>query len=134
MNQKKSFLFYFDNYPIVRALPPDQRGWLFSALCVYAEKVWQDETLTMEQVLDGFPKMDLETRVACSFLGGTILRDTRRWLNQQQSRQAWKSEKDRARPARADGPSLSGEEDDRRAKEDMDRMRRLMERMKGEEG
>ena len=130
MNQKKSFLFYFDNYPIVRALPPDQRGWLFSALCVYAERVWQDETLTMEQVMQGFPRMDQETRVACSFLGGTILRDTRRWLNQQQSRQAWKADKYRARTG---GPAIS-EEEERRVQEDIERTRRLVARMKEEEG
>ena len=63
-NEKKSFLFYFDNYPMVQALPPEQRGWLLSALCVYADGVWRDETLTMEQVLEGFPRMDRETRIA----------------------------------------------------------------------
>ena len=134
-NEKKSFLFYFDNYPMVQALPPEQRGWLLSALCVYADGVWRDETLTMEQVLEGFPRMDRETRVACAFLGGTILRDTKRWLNQRRNRQAWKEEAGHTRSRQA--PRPPSEEDEEKAREDMERMRRLVERMKlseGEEG
>ena len=38
-NAKRGFVFYFDNYFVVEDLPPDQRGWLLSALCVYAERV-----------------------------------------------------------------------------------------------
>ena len=38
-NAKRGFVFYFDNYFVVEDLPRDQRGWLLSALCVYAERV-----------------------------------------------------------------------------------------------
>ena len=38
-NRKRGFVFYFDNILAVESLPPDQRGWLLSALCVYAERV-----------------------------------------------------------------------------------------------
>lgn len=56
-NAKRGFVFYFDNYFVVEDLPPDQRGWLLSALCVYAERVWRDPSVTMEEILDHYPQM-----------------------------------------------------------------------------
>ena len=41
-NPKRGFLLYFDNYPMVTMLPPEQRGWLLSALFSYADKIWRD--------------------------------------------------------------------------------------------
>ena len=38
-NRKRGFVFYFDNILAVESLPPDQRGWLLSALCSYADRV-----------------------------------------------------------------------------------------------
>ena len=69
-NAKRGFVFYFDNYFVVEDLPPDQRGWLLSALCVYAERVWRDPSVTMEEILDHYPQMSGQTRIACGFLGG----------------------------------------------------------------
>ena len=68
-NAKRGFVFYFDNYFVVEDLPPDQRGWLLSALCVYAERVWRDPSVTMEEILDHYPQMSGQTRIACGFLG-----------------------------------------------------------------
>ena len=85
-NAKRGFVFYFDNYFVVEDLPPDQRGWLLSALCVYAERVWRDPSVTMEEILDHYPQMSGQTRIACGFLGAAVLRDTQRWLHQQKVR------------------------------------------------
>ena len=56
-NRKRGFVFYFDNILAVESLPPDQRGWLLSALCSYADRVWQDTSVGIEEVLDLYPQM-----------------------------------------------------------------------------
>ena len=109
---KKSFVVYFDSYPILSALPMEQRGLLFSALMIYADRVWRDRSVTLEEVLEGFPKLSPETRMACGFMGAAIQRDTDAY------RQQGKTEcQKRGDPETAD----------RRAREDMDRLRRLLE-------
>ena len=122
---KKSFVVYFDSYPILSALPMEQRGLLFSALMIYADRVWRDRSVTLEEVLEGFPKLSPETRMACGFMGAAIQRDTDAWLNRREYRQQGKTEcQKRGDPETAN----------RRAREDMDRLRRLLERetVKGE--
>ena len=122
---KKSFVVYFDSYPILSALPMEQRGLLFSALMIYADRVWRDRSVTLEEVLEGFPRLSPETRMACGFMGAAIQRDTDAWLNRREYRQQGKTEcQKRGDPETAD----------RRAREDMDRLRRLLERetVKGE--
>lgn len=69
-NAKRGFVFYFDNYFVVEDLPPDQRGWLLSALCVYAERVWRDPSVTMEEILDHYPQMSGQTRIGLRLSGG----------------------------------------------------------------
>ena len=83
---KRGFVFYFDNCVTMEALPPDQRGWLLSALCAYADRVWRDETVTREEILDLYPQLSQEAQIAFQFLGQGILRDTQRWLHQQKVR------------------------------------------------
>lgn len=114
-NQKKGYIFYFDNYPTLSKLPMEQRGLLFSALTVYADRVWRDPSVSMEEVLDGFPQLSQEARMACELMGSAICRDTLAWLNRRELRQ-------RGAPA----PRRSGVPE--RCQEDMDRVRRLMER------
>ena len=129
-DEKKSFLLYFDNYPIIRALPPDQRGWLLSALYVYADQVWRDETVAMEQVMEEFPSLSQEARVACGFIGANILRDTQRWHRQRHSKQEWKAAGGRSgnRPPKQ-APSQTPEQL-QREREEMARTRRLVELLK----
>ena len=67
-NRKRGFVFYFDNILAVDSLPPDQRGWLLSALCSYADRVWQDTSVGIEEVLDLYPQMSQQASVACRFL------------------------------------------------------------------
>lgn len=50
-NPKRGFVLYFDNYPMIIALPPDQRGWLITALMEYAERLSRGEGLPPEDLL-----------------------------------------------------------------------------------
>ena len=65
---KKGFVVYFNNYPLMSALPFEQQGMLFSALMIYADRVWRDRSVTMEEVLEGFPRLSPEARMACGFI------------------------------------------------------------------
>ena len=116
---KKGFVVYFNNYPLMSALSFEQQGMLFSALMIYADRVWRDRSVTMEEVLEGFPRLSPETRMACGFMGAAIQRDTDAWLNRREYRQQSKP-----------GCQKRGDPEtaDRRAREDMDRLRRLLER------
>ncbi len=113
---KKSFVVYFDSYPILSALPMEQRGLLFSVLMVYADRVWREPSTALEEVMEGFPRLSPEARMACGFIGAAIRRDTESWLSKREYRQRRKQE------------GGSTEQTDRRAREDMDRLRRLLER------
>lgn len=115
---KKGFVVYFNNYPLMSALSFEQQGMLFSALMIYADRVWRDRSVTMEEVLEGFPRLSPEARMACGFMGAAIQRDTDAWLNRREYRQQSKP-----------GCQKRGDPEtaDRRAREDMDRLRRLLE-------
>lgn len=117
---KKSFVVYFDSYPILSALSMEQRGLLFSVLMIYADRVWREPSLSLEEVMEGFPKLLPETRVACGFMGAAVQRDTEAWLNKREYRQK-----------RAQDPKTSSAEADRRVREDMERVRRLLEQAEG---
>lgn len=128
--EKKSFLLYFDNYPIIQALPPDQRGWLLSALFVYADRVWRDETTSMERVMEGFPRLSQEARVACGFIGANILRDTQRWHRQRRTKQEWKAAGGRTGTRPPTQAASQTPDQLRREREDMEWTRRLVDRLK----
>ena len=116
---KKSFVVYFDSYPILSALPMEQRGLLFSVLMVYADRVWREPSTALEEGMEGFPRLSPEARMACGFMGAAIQRDTDAWLNRREYRQQGKP-----------GGQKKGDPEtaDRRAREDMERLRRLLER------
>ncbi len=116
---KKSFVVYFDSYPLLAGLSMEQRGLLFSALMIYADRVWRDQDASLEEVLEGFPKLSPEARMACGFMGAAVCRDTLAWLDKRERRQQRRQE-----------GAVSSAEHDRRAREDMERTRRLMEEMK----
>lgn len=75
---KKSFVLYFDMFPSIAGLPPAQRGELFSALFAYAEAEAEEET-EQSTILDRYPEMDPEARMAFRFMAETIRRDTQKW-------------------------------------------------------
>ena len=95
-NRKRGFVFYFDNILAVESLPPDQRGWLLSALCAYADRVWQDTSVGIEEVLDLYPQLSQQASVACRFLAAGVLRDTQKWLAQQELRTRRREQQGRA--------------------------------------
>lgn len=116
---KKSILIYFDNFPMVTALSPEQRGWLLTVLLDYGDRLSRDQETTLEEVMGQYP-LAPDTRLVCGFMGANIRRDTQRWLSRQQSRQAAR------RPNKGEIP-----DPDARVKADMERVRRALEQFEG---
>lgn len=119
---KKSILIYFDNFPMVTALPPEQRGWLLTVLMDYGERLNTDPETALEEVVERFPQLTSETRLVCGFMGANIRRDTQRWLSRQRSAAG--------RPGKGPAPAREAE---KKTRENMDRTRRLLEQFRGEE-
>ena len=82
-NPKRGFVLYFDNYPMIIALPPDQRGWLITALMEYAERLSRGEGLPPEDLLTRYPPLSPQTKTAFQFMATGVDRDTQRWLQRQ---------------------------------------------------
>ena len=130
-NPKRGFLLYFDNYPMVTMLPPEQWGWLLSALFSYADKIWRDMSLSIEDVLDTYPELSDEGRVAFSFLASNIRRDTFRWLSRRESRSQRRRQQEESLPTSTSTP----EELQREAElfqRDIERTRQLLEQYRQE--
>ena len=122
--EKQGFVLYFDSYPILAALSPEQRGWLLSVLFTYAEQVCREEAASLEEVLEQrYPALEEQTRVACGFMGAYILRDTQRWHSQRELRAQRRQEQGRRGPAQ---PVPANPE---RERADMDLTLRLMREM-----
>ena len=51
-NAKKGFVLYFDSCPMLEALPPEQRGWLLSAVYSYADRIWREPSTELGEILD----------------------------------------------------------------------------------
>lgn len=85
--EKKSFLLYFDASDHILRLPMDQRGMLFSALLAYA-RAEAAGSARQEGVLEQFPEMAPDTRMAFYFIGETIRRDTEKWRQKHRRYQA----------------------------------------------
>ena len=117
MAQKRSFLLYFDNYPIIQGLSNEQRGLLLTALFHYAIAAIQPVGKTIEQVIETFPAMNDETKMACRFMCANIERDTQRWLSRQQGC---------ARKKEEQGSGALSSEGKHRQAEEVERMRRDM--------
>lgn len=83
MADKKSFLLYFDMYPMIRDLPAEQRGYLLSAMFEYADAAWRS-TVDAESILQKFPRMGKAARMAYAFIAAAIYRDTKKWLEKQE--------------------------------------------------
>lgn len=125
-NKKAGFVLYFDNYPMLLALPPEQRGWLLLALYVYADRLGRGEEVSMEEVMTAFPQLTEQTRVACGFMGANICRDTQKWFAQRRAR-------NQRRTQGESRPALSPQERLDRDRADMEMARKLLERSRAEE-
>ena len=123
LNEKKSFLLYFDNAPMINDLPPEQRGWLFSALLDYGDRVSR-ENLSPENALPLYSQLGSQAQMAFRFIASTVDRDTQRWLQRRQTalerRQAREGE--RSSPASQPGSSSLQQE-----QEERERLRRALE-------
>ena len=113
-NTKKSILLYLDNYPMLVALPPEQRGWVVTALLEYGGELCGDETVTPEAVMGRFP-MSSEARLVFGFMGANIRRDNQRWLSRQRGQST---------PRKGAAPVPDSEQ---KIREDMERARRMLE-------
>ena len=80
-SEKQSFVLYFDAYPSVEELPPDQRGELLILLFRYAMAADQGPA-DPEVLLAEYPCLDGEARMAYRFLAETVRRDPEWWTAQ----------------------------------------------------
>lgn len=99
---KRSFVLYFDAYPSIEVLSMEQRGILLTLLFQFAretEETGLDPLAFLERRGDLTP----ETRVAFTFIGETIRRDTEKWKDKQRRYQAAAARRWEARPSGAAG-------------------------------
>ena len=128
-NPKRGFVVYFDNYPMLITLPPEQRGWLFTALMDYAARQSRGEGEPPDVLLERYPPLSAPTRTAFQFMATAIDRDTQRWLQRQrvgeERRQAKAGE--RSSPAAPPVPQALRQE-----QVDRERLRRVLEQARKE--
>lgn len=86
MYDKKSFILYFDAYPLVALLPVEQSGMLFRAVYLYAMGIVQEPPVTQEEILAQFPEMTADAKMSCRAICNAITRDTQAWRRQKESR------------------------------------------------
>lgn len=86
MYDKKSFILYFDAYPLVALLPVEQSGMLFRAVYLYAMGIVQEPPVTQEEILAQFPEMAADTKMSCRAICNAITRDTLAWQRQREAR------------------------------------------------
>ena len=67
-NPKRGFVVYFDNYPMLLTMPPEQRGLLFTALMQYADGRWRGEVTDPEEVLVRWPDMGAQAQMGFRFM------------------------------------------------------------------
>ena len=75
-NPKRGFVVYFDNYPMLLAMPPEQRGLLFTALMQYADGRWRGEVTDPEEVLVRWPDMGAQAQMGFRFTASALDRAT----------------------------------------------------------
>lgn len=131
MNTKKSILVYFDSYPMLATLPMEQRGLIFTVLLVYGGRLSRENT-DLEEIMEQFPRLTPEARAICGFMGANISRDTQKWLSKQQRGTVVPPvQRRKGRPAPPTPEERAAA--DRRAVEDMERTRRVLEQFKKEQ-
>lgn len=133
-NAKRGFVFYFDLCPMVDALPPDQRGWLLSALCTYADRVWRDLTVIPEEISRLYPQLSQQTLMAFRFLASVVLRDTQKWLNQREARAQRRQQQGRGPAASAPAVSSAAESPQalERSRQETQRLQHLVAQLRRE--
>lgn len=126
-NPKRGFVLYFDNYPMIIALPPDQRGWLITALMEYAERLSRGEGLPPEDLLTRYPPLSPQTRTAFQFMATGVDRDTQRWLQRQRTGEERRRTREGERPSSSAASSAQALQE----QAERERLRRVLELSKG---
>lgn len=126
-NPKRGFVLYFDNYPMIIALPPDQRGWLITALMEYAERLSRGEGLPPEDLLTRYPPLSPQTKTAFQFMATGVDRDTQRWLQRQRAGEERRRTREGERPSPSAAPSAQALQE----QAERERLRRVLELSKG---
>lgn len=124
-NPKRGFVVYFDNYPMLINLPPDQRGWLFTALMEYAELAGRGEGVSTEEILARYPPLSPQTQTAFQFMAAAVDRDTQRWLSRRQTAQERRQAREGERTSPSAAPTSQALQQQEQA--DRERLRRVLE-------
>lgn len=126
-NPKRGFVLYFDNYPMIIALPPDQRGWLITALMEYAERLSRGEGIPPEDLLTRYPPLSPQTKTAFQFMATGVDRDTQRWLQRQRAGEERRRTREGERPSSSVACSAQALQEQAKR----ERLRRVLELSKG---
>ena len=126
-NPKRGFVLYFDNYPMIIALPPDQRGWLITALMEYAEWLSRGERIPPEDLLTRYPPLSPQTKTAFQFMATGVDRDTQRWLQRQRAGEERRRTREGERPSSSAASSAQALQE----QAERERLRRVLELSKG---
>lgn len=126
-NPKRGFVLYFDNYPMIIALPPDQRGWLITALMEYAERLSRGERIPPEDLLTRYPPLSSQTKTAFQFMATGVDRDTQRWLQRQRTGEERRRTREGERPSSSAASSAQALQE----QAERERLRRVLELSKG---
>lgn len=125
-NPKRGFVLYFDNYPMIIALPPDQRGWLITALMEYAERLSRGEGIPPEDLLTRYPPLSPQTKTAFQFMATGVDRDTQRWLQRQRAGEERRRTREGERPSSSAASSAQALQE----QAERERLRRVLEQAK----
>lgn len=89
--KKKSFQIYFDNVPLLMALPDDQLGRMMKQLFCYAAEVAEQPEVTPEAArmeVEEDDKLSGGAKMAFHFMSASVYRDTQRWWQTTRARLA----------------------------------------------
>ena len=88
----------------------------------------------IEEVLDLYPQMSQQASVACRFLAAGVLRDTQKWLTQQELRTRRREQQGRAPlAARPAPPAQDSPQSLERYRQDVELARRVLEESRRED-
>lgn len=138
-NPKRGFVIYFDNYPMLLEMPPEQRGLLFTALIQYADGRWRGDVTDPEEILVRWPSIGPQAQMGFRFMASAVDRDTQRWLLRRQAgerrRQQAREEGQSSKIHGSTVPCARAEPPDNHYSTDLEQTRRLVERIRsgGEE-
>lgn len=112
---------------MIIALPPDQRGWLITALMEYAERLSRGEGLPPEDLLTRYPPLSPQTKTAFQFMATGVDRDTQRWLQRQRTGEERRRTREGERPSSSVASSAQALQE----QAERERLRRVLELSKG---